>query len=329
MTGATGFIGAHLARRLLESGWAVRVLVRSVDGAKELVRAGATAFRGDLGDPASLAGVGDGVTHVFHAAAQLNLNVPGAKVSDFATNAGGTEALVAALGGAASTGGALEKFVHISSLAAIGIRPVGMIDEHFPCDPDLAYGKSKLQADLHLLRLHRERGLPVVLVRPPTVFGPGEKYNFLSMCRAIQTKRFVFIGDGSNRIDFLWIDNLTSALALAAERGRPGEVYLVADAPPLPFRTTVDTLWRILHGAPAPRWHLPVPLAYALAYPLGALGERLGRAVPLYPTRVRTMAGDMCFDLGKITRELGWASEGTFEEHARTAVAWYRAQKLL
>ncbi len=326
MTGATGFIGSHLVRKLLGEGWPVRMLVRSPDGegAKELVAAGAEAFRGDLGDPSSLGKVGAGVTHVFHAAAQLNMNLQSATLADFATNASGTEALVDALAGAP-----LEKFVHVSSLAAIGIRPVGMIDETFPCDPDLAYGKSKLLADEHLLRLYRERGLPVVILRPPTVYGPGERYNFLSMCAAIAQKKFVFIGDGSNRVDFLWIGSLTAALVGAAERGRAGEVYLVADDPARSFRDTVDAVWRIVHGTPAPRWHLPVSLAYALAYPMGALGARLGRAVPLYPTRVRTMAGDMCFDLGKIKREIGYAPDGAFEGNLRTTIDVYRQRALL
>ena len=119
------------------------------------------------------------------------------------------------------------------------------------------------------------------------------------------------------------------ALIFAAERGRPGEIYLVADQPPLPFRETVDVVARIVRGRPLVRLHLPVPLAYAIARPLEALGKRLNRAVPLYPARVRTMSGDLCFDVTKAERELGYAPEGPFARLVRPAIEWYWQEGLL
>jgi nucleoside-diphosphate-sugar epimerase len=164
VTGATGFVGAHLVRALRSSGWTVRALVRSSRKAAEDLADAAELVEGDLTDRASLAGIGSGVDAVFHAAAQLNL--PGVSWEDYlATNLGGTQNLVEALRTAS-----IRRFVQVSSIAAIGIRGVGEIDESFPCNPDLPYGMSKLRVDEYLLGEFGRSGFPVVIVRPPTVY---------------------------------------------------------------------------------------------------------------------------------------------------------------
>jgi nucleoside-diphosphate-sugar epimerase len=323
VTGATGFIGGHLVRALVAAGTRVRVLARHPERLDRALVDRLEVVRGDLLDPRSLKGLGDGVDRVFHVAAQLNLHGV-TKAQYAATNLGGTENLIDALAGAP-----LRSFVHVSSIAAIGIRHVGLIDEAFPCSPDLDYGVSKLAMDEALLRAHRERGLPVVIVRPPTVYGPGERYNFLSLCRAIASRRFLLIGSGDNRVDFLWVGALVDAMIGAAERGRAGHVYLVADQPPRPFRATVDVLSELLRGRPWRAPHLPTSLAYAVARPLARLGALTGLPVPLYPTRVRTMTSDMCFDLRKLRDEVGVSAEVDFRLRAAETIRWYRSEGLL
>jgi nucleoside-diphosphate-sugar epimerase len=323
VTGATGFVGSHLVRGLLQRGWAVRAVARDPARAGELARAGAAVVRGDLDDPASLRGVGDGVEVVLHAAAQLNL--PGVSAEQYRrANVEGTRRLVEAVRGAG-----LKRFVQVSSIAAIGIRATGMIDESYPCRPDIDYGKSKLAVDRYLEELARREGFPAVVVRPPTVYGPGERYNFLSLCRAIASNRFLLVGRGDNRVDFCWVGNLVQVLIAAAERGRPGETYLVADQPTLAFRETTQILSQLLRGQALPPFHLPLPVAHAVALPLAVLGAVLRRPMPLTPKRVRTMSSDQCFDVSKARRDLGYAPEGTFREQARRTIDWYRAQGLI
>jgi UDP-glucose 4-epimerase len=328
VTGATGFIGSHLVNALLAAGVPTRALVRNEGAAEALARRGVTPVAGDLDDPKSLTGLGDGVRVVFHCAAKVNQNLVGDEAHAYEANATGTRNLVAALSDGNGRG-ALVRFVHVSSIAAIGIRPHGRIDESQPEDPDLPYGKSKLAADRLLRRAHAESALPVVMLRPPTVYGPGERYNFLSLCRAIQSGKFARIGRGTNRMDFCAVENLVSAMIAAAERGTNGATYLIADQPSKPFRETIEILYRIVRRRGRPRWFVPTPVAYALAYPMGALGTALGKPVPLYPTRVRTMAGDLAFDCGKAERELAWRAGVRFEDAARETVAWYKSEGLL
>jgi dihydroflavonol-4-reductase len=322
VTGATGFIGSHLVAQLLRSGWDVRALVRDPARAGRLAEEGVELAKGDLDDESSLGAAGVGVDVVFHSAAQLNL--PGVSAAEYTrTNIEGTRRLVRALKPLS-----LKRFVHISSIAAIGIRNVHRIAEEFPCDPDLAYGKSKLAVD-RLLIEEAAGGFPAVIVRPPTVYGPGERYNFLSLCRAIAARRFLLIGSGLNRIDFCWVGNLVQAMILAAERGRAGHLYQVSDEPALPFVETSEVLARLLTGSGVPRLRVPVAAAYLAAYPMEAVERLTGRVMPLNPKRVRTMSADMCFDLTKAKRELGYAPEGPFRDLAARTVEWYRTEGLL
>lgn len=321
VTGASGFVGSHLVESLLREGTEVVALVRDRTKAERLEKLGARLFIGDLARAESLKGVGDGVHLVFHLAAQLNLpNVP---ASAYSSNLDGTRNLVTAL-----RSSSIARFVAVSSIAAIGIRNVHQIDETFPCKPDLPYGESKLKADELVLDEWRRSRFPAVVVRPPTVYGPGERYNFLSLCRAIRSDRFLLIGSGENRMDFLWVGNLVQALVLAAKRGRTGETYLVADEPCLTFRQTCEVIASLV-GSRLPRLNLPVPVAYGLAYPLAVLGRLARRSVPLYPKRVRTMSSDMCFDLTKAKAELGYRGEGLFRDNASRTVDWYMSEGIL
>lgn len=323
VTGGTGFVGSHLIRELVGSGWSVRALARDPEKARRRMPPGVEVVGGDISEPDSLRDVGRGVESVFHTAAQLNL--PGVPEAEYdRVNLQGTRNLVDALRDAR-----ISSFVHVSSIAAIGLRNYGKIDETFVCDPDLPYGISKLRIDEYLRRTFEESGFPAVVVRPPTVYGEGERYNFLSLCRAIESGRFLLVGSGENRVDFCWVGNLVQAMIRAAERGRPGEIYLVADEPVLTFRETCETLSRLIRGRGLPRFALPVPLAYAAAYPLSMLGALVRRPVPLYPSRVRTMTADLCFDLAKAKRELGFSARGSFAELAALTVESYRASGLL
>ncbi len=323
VTGATGFIGSRLVDALLARKIETRALVRKESSA--LAARGVRLVKGDLDHPESLRGLADGVRVVFHCAAKVNQNLIGDEVAAYDSNRRGTQALIDALAGSTT----LERLVHISSIAAIGIRPYGLIDETFPEDPDLPYGKSKLASDRLLRAAHAKSGLPVVILRPPTVYGPGERYNFLGMCQAIASKKFVRIGRGDNRMDFCAAQNLIAAMLAAGEHGRAGETYLIADQPPKPFRETIDILYRLIRGRGGPRWFLPEPVAYGIAHPLGWVGAALHRAVPLYPSRVRTMTGDLAFDCRKAERELEWRCAIQFEDAAAETIAWYRKEGLL
>ncbi len=323
VTGATGFIGSHLTKSLLAGGWSVRALVRNPAKARDLAGQGVELFPGDLENPESLEGFFQGADSAFHCGAAIHAAGRDAK-SYARINAEGTARIARA---AAGTG--LRKFIALSSIAAIGIRPGGMIDENFPCQPAFEYGASKLQAEKELLSAHRESGLPVVILRPPTVYGAGERYNFLTLCRAIRNGPFLLIGDGANRIDFLAVSHLVEAMILAAEAGRPGEIYLVADARPRPFLDTVNVLSTLLKGKPYSGLRLPKSAALLAAAPLEIVARFTNAGMPLSFGRIRTMTSDFCYDLSKIRRELHYDPADDFRERMAETVSWYRSEGLI
>lgn len=323
VTGGTGFVGGHLTRRLLEDGWAVRVLARDRDKARPLTELGAEIFIGDLEKPDGLENFFAGADVAFHCAAAIH--AAGRDETEYLRiNGEGTRTLAAK----AATAN-LKKFVALSSVAAIGIRPGGLIDETFPCKPDLVYGRSKLQAEEAMLEIHRNTGFPVVILRPPTVYGPGERYNFLSLCKAIKNGPFLVIGNGRNRIDFLSVHHLVESMILAAEKGISGEVYLVADARPRPFIETVNILSKLLKGHPYRSAHLPKLAATMAALPMEVLSRTLDAKVPLNLGRIRTMTSDFCFDLRKIRRDTGYNPPDDTEEMMAETVAWYQDAGLI
>ena len=172
VTGATGFLGGHLVRRLMQDGWRVRALVRGDSRSRGLPE-GVTAVAGDLTRPSALGGVTAGVEVVFHAAAATaSAFSSGARHEKLfmSVNRDGTEAIAreAARAGA--------RFVHVSSTAAMGLAGSSdgeTIDETSPLLPTTPYGRSRKMAEEVVAALCRSADLDSVVLRPCTIAGPG------------------------------------------------------------------------------------------------------------------------------------------------------------
>ncbi len=314
VTGASGFIGHHLVNKLQKLGTPVRAVVRDVTRARGILGGDVEYVVADLSDKASLREVGGDCDVVFHNA--VDYRAPRAHVPQ-------TRNLLEALP-------PHVRWVQTSSIAAIGIRPLGTIDESSPCRPETEYGKAKLEADHLVLESVEREQRKAVILRPPTVYGPGETYNFLSLCRAIQSGRFALIGDGRNRIDFLWVGNLVDAMIAAADATIDGaEVFNIANDPALPFRDTVDIVAREVRGRSISGRRIPLPIAKAIAWPLDIAARLLSRELPLGSARVQTMSGDLAFDLRKARDRLGYRPTRGLRETISETVGWYRKESLL
>ncbi len=221
VTGAAGFVGSALVRELAENGATVWAAVHQGGRPAPAGHGKVTEVVIDLPSLQPLESI-PAPAVIYHLAAPVDPTLHGDPSRCEQVNVVGS----AALGRWALQRG--SRLVMVSSMAAMGIydAPKG-VDETSPCRPTTAYGKSKLAAERALEAL-RDEGLELTILRPPTLYGPTDRYNFLALTRAIARRRFVLFGGGANRFGIMHVDNLVSALLTLGDTGQDG-LFLAED----------------------------------------------------------------------------------------------------
>jgi nucleoside-diphosphate-sugar epimerase len=308
VTGATGFVGQHVVRALLAGpGVSVRILARSPDRVREVFGPAAESIDvrlGDLTDTASLETVCDGVDFVIHSGSAVPYAFAGAApAGEFArVNLRGTESLAEE-----ALRGGVRRWVQVSSTAAMGTPHEPTVDENTPCRPTSAYQVSKRASEELLLRLQRERGLEVAIVRPCLVAGEGKRGGeLLKLFRLCARGIFPVIG---GRLDvekpLVAVDDVVQALLLAATRGPAGGVYLVHSGGGHTLGGILREAGRLV-GKRQPYFSVPLPAARAAAHVGTWVSRRLGRQLPLTVERLALFLMDRHIEIRKAREELGY-----------------------
>jgi nucleoside-diphosphate-sugar epimerase len=290
VTGASGFVGNAIVPELVARGYALRGLRHR----GELPTGVSETVGGSLARVSDLESALENVDAVVHSAALLDPIDDQRQAETINHRATVELAAIAARAGA-------RCFVFLSSLAAVGYRDgAGLVKADAPCRPTTIYGKSKLDAERALSALDGGRMRRVIL-RPPTVYGPGERRNFLALVRAIDTGYFVIPGDGKNRMSFCSAKNLAHAVGHCLDHDGATGIVNVADEPVATFRESVETIAAALDRKLLP---LPFPLPVARAVATGLeLGFRFAkRAPPLNRARLRTLTADCALDTSENAR---------------------------
>lgn len=319
VTGGSGFVGGRLIERLRGAGHEVRALARS-DAAAEKVRAhGAEPVPGELGDRAALRAGAEGCELAFHAAATLGDS--GSPAEFERGNVTGTENVLAACADAG-----VRRLVHVSTEAVLFAgRPLVQVDETAPLQPGspALYSATKARAEQAVLAANGER-LQTVVVRPRFVWGKGDTTLLPRMVEMVESGRFAWIGGGRHLTSTTHVENAVEGLILAAERGRPGEVYFVTDGEPVVFREFVGELLAT-QGVQPPTRNVPLPLARALMEVGEALARVLpgGHAPPLTRFAFWVSSQECTIRIDKAVEQLGYApvrsiAEGLAELRERT-----------
>jgi nucleoside-diphosphate-sugar epimerase len=298
VTGASGFIGGALCQHLLEGRHEVLALVRRAGSEPVGTRPVAGDLR-DEGDGLREAVVSANPECVIHLAAEIASQRSERKLDE--VNVEGTRRLLRACsdlaGGEASRG----PRVVFSSTVVTGDAHGALLTEEQPLPVLTPYGRSKREGELLVAR----SGLPAVTVRPSHVYGPGGWYAKELVARLRQPGRFAVIGRGENLWDVVHVDDVVTALLLAAERAEPGSTYHVVDDEPITFYDFMAMTAGAL-GVGAPR-RVPVALA------------RLAAGANAVDAAVRSARSSNV----KIKRDLGWqlrfprAREGVADAVAR------------
>jgi len=309
VTGATGFVGRELCTRLASRGFAVRAAVRTPgSGVADEVRVGeidgSTDWRAAL----------EGVDAVIHLAARVHMMGPAeqSRTAEYRrVNVDGTESLARQ---AAAAG--VRRLVYASSIKVNGEAthgtPFRPDDEPRPLD---AYGISKRDAEAALRRVCAECRLEGVVVRPPLVYGPGVRANFLQLLSLVDRGIPLPLGAVNNRRSLVFVGNLADALIRAAEHpAAAGRTYLVSDGAAL---STADLVRGIGGALGRPARLVPVPPALL----------RLGGRVMGRREVVERLCGSLEVDSAALASELGWSPPVSRQEGLRLTAEWYRASR--
>lgn len=295
VTGGSGFVGGRLIPALVARGVEVAALARSDGSARKVEALGATAVRGDLDDVAALAAGIRGCDVVFHCAAHTDQYDP-VDVHMRVTVQGTKNVLAAADG---------VRVVHVGTEAVLADgRPIIRADETrpFPARPMGAYPLTKGLAEQAAV------AAGAIVVRPRFIWGKGDTNVMPELVRAVTSGRFGWFSGGRYRTSTTHVDNVVEALLLAAEKGRPGEVYFITDGEPVEFRDFITRLLATQGVDPGSR---SVP--HWVARTLVALTGWMKRP-PLTRMAFALMAHEVTVDDTKARRELGYAGRKTVAE---------------
>jgi nucleoside-diphosphate-sugar epimerase len=322
VTGATGMIGGHLARRLLDEGWRVRALVRPTSDTELLKSWGVELAAGDIVDPAEkLAPHLADADYVFHCAALVSDWAPLDEM--IRVNVSGTQHLAEA----ALAAGRLKRFVYLSSMVVLGMHPQRDLDETAPLvHTGDHYNLTKIRAEEAIRDYVRTRRLPAVIVRPPYVYGPRDRQFLTRVLASLANGQFRFVGSGRQPLSLVYVGNLVEALLLAATQpGVVGEVFLVTDGQAITRLRMMEIICEET-GWPLPQRHAAQWLVRALC-PLmeGMHAIRRSAEPPLVNKfRLKFMSTPLTYRIDKARRLLGYQPQVDTETGLRQTLAWFR-----
>lgn len=315
LTGGTGFIGSRLARQLLARGDKVTALVRKPADAAWLKELGADLAPGDITIPESFRDPMKGADIVHHVAAWYEIGAPDESKMQ-AINVNGT---VNVLKTAGELG--VPNIVYCSTVAALGPNRNGIGDESQQNDGHFRsfYEKTKWAAHEEARRLIGE-GIPVKIALPSAVYGPADKSLIGLTCRYFVKGWVRVLAFQDSRLTFTHVDDTAEGLRLVADKGHPGEEYIIAGE--VLSLAEWMRLMASVTGLPEPRWTIPEKLVRKLL-PLTAPIMRWAGLPPRLHLEGLAMTGSWAFSSEKARRELGWNPRSAETGFAET-LEWYR-----
>jgi nucleoside-diphosphate-sugar epimerase len=320
ITGATGFIGSHLAERLAASGYDVSCLVRDTSSLKWLDSVNVKLVQGDCCDFMTLKDAVRGNDYIFHLAGLTRTN----KIEEFySVNSRGTENLIKAV---FETNPKIKRFVYLSSLAAAGpsINSSPHVETGNP-GPISDYGKSKLGGEKYVLKFSST--IPVSILRPSAVYGPRDRQFYL-IFKMIKKKIMPYWGKG--RTSLIYVDDLIDALFLSIEKESAiGKIYHISDGIKYSNDDIIDGISSVLDTRvikiKVPRAVLPV---------IGFFGERIsrisGKNSLINSDKIKELKySDWTCDIDLSRADLNFEPQVRLKEGIKWTADWYRIHKWL
>ena len=306
VTGANGFVGSALCGHLAGLGFSVRKALRLPP---ERDATGAVAV-GEVGPDTDWSVALQGIDRVVHLAARVHMireTSHDAPAEYRRVNVDGTRRLAAM---AAARG--VRRFVLVSSAKVNGELTQRPYTEADPPHPEDAYATSKWEAEQALVNIGRETGMECVILRPPLVYGPGVRANFLKLMRAVAAGVPLPFASIDNRRSLVYVGNLVDAIGGCLEHpGAPRRIFLLSDGDDL---STPDLVRRLAKALRVPARLLPMPVAL-----LSLAGALTGKRAA-----VERLTGSLQIDSSAIRDALGWTPPFAVGQGLQETARWFR-----
>ena len=312
VTGANGFIGSILCNRLVVEKWNVSGTVRSAEN-YSLVQGVKSVIIGDVSAATDWGADLQGIDTVVHLAARVHV-MKDSSVEPLQAyrevNVQGTERLARQ---AADRG--VKRFIFLSTVKVNGEENRKAYTESDRPSPMDSYGISKMEAELKLRKIAAETGMAVVILRPPLVYGPGVKANFLKLLQTVDRRMPLPFAGVKNQRSLIYVDNLVDAIvSCVLHPNAPGQTFLVSDGKDVSTPELIRMIAAALQKQPR-LFRFPALALYIV-----------GRLTGKGPA-VDRLIGSLTVDTGKIKNELGWTAPFTLEEGLQNTAFWYKRIK--
>lgn len=327
ITGASGFLGGHIATEMVSKGIRPVAMVRRSSDRSVLEKLGLAMIEADLSDPPSLTRATAGIDTVVHLAAYYTFH--GRKELYEKITVDGTRNLLEAC-----LRNGVRRVIYCSSTEAVGpvAEPPG--NEESPLNPRFEYGRSKLRAEA-LVKECATKGLDYTIIRPTGLYGPGNVddvafWFITSFAKNSLSTRFI-VGSGDTLIQFTHVSDAAKAFLLALEKpeAASGQTYIIADMKCHSYSDVYRMLAEICSRRP-PRLHVHPYLAKALIAPVEAFNLMRGTENFMWHTAtVDSVTQDRCYSIDKAVRELGFSPQRDLKAGLEETVAWYRSNGYL
>jgi nucleoside-diphosphate-sugar epimerase len=322
VTGANGFTGSNLCRKLVEQGNHVKALVRPQSKLHTLDGIDVEFVQGDLSDGSLPREAFHGVDVVYHIAAAFRKEgVP--RKYFYEVNTLGTQRVLEA-----ALKADVQRFVHCSTIGVLGNikNPPGT--EETPYNPGDIYQETKMEGEKVALEFFQKHQFPGVVVRPGSIYGPGDT-RFVKLFKSINRGVFVIIGSGETHFHMVYIEDLTDGMILASEKEEAtGEVFILTGNEPVKINDLVSCIADVLER-PVPKRHIPVAPVMLAANIVQKVCVPLGIEPPLYPRRLDFFVKDRQFDISKARNLLGYSPKVDLRTGLKATAEWYRENNLL
>lgn len=320
ITGGAGFVGSHLIDYLVEDGEkleSIRVLVEPGQNLSNLDGRKVEVVVGDIRDKKIVKKAVDDVSVIYHLAA-MTVD-PGKTYEDYKTvNTNGTKNLLESIDIKK-----IKKFIFFSSISVFGLPAWSgdMInyDESYRKNYAEPYGKSKFYAEKEVI----DSGIPYVIIRPTTVYGPKDKAGIYQLFKAVEINRFFIVGNGNNLMDYVYVKDLVRGARLAEKSRVVNEDFIIGAGKPTTQKQIINAVYSSVKRTQS-NIHIPKWVLLPLSYPVEKIFMIVGMKPLLFPNRVKVLTANCYFNTDKAKKMIGYKPKVDLKKGMKITADWIR-----